>query len=58
MSWLTVSIIAIVIAGAAAAVIRLPGVILYDWLATRKRNALAAQQALPAKHQEPATLAG
>lgn len=57
MSWLTVSI-AILVAGATGALLRFPGVILYDWFATRKRNAMAAQQALPAKHQEPATLAG
>ncbi|WP_447577527.1 hypothetical protein [Achromobacter kerstersii] len=67
MSWLTLSSVIIVSAAAGAVLLRHPGVLLYDWIATRKagtrtRAALAAPKARPqaasAKHAEPAALAG
>ncbi|MGE6917914.1 hypothetical protein [Achromobacter kerstersii] len=67
MSWLTLSSVMIVAAAAGAALLRHPGVMLYDWIATRKagartRAALAAPKARPqaasAERAEPAALAG
>ncbi|CAB3703511.1 MULTISPECIES: hypothetical protein [Achromobacter] len=67
MSWLTLSSALIIAAAAGAVLLRHPGVLLYDWIATRKagtrtRAALVAPKARPqaasAKHAPPAALAG
>lgn len=71
MFWLTLSMILIIAAAVGAVLLRHPGVILYDWIATRqatararsaKRPAVPAVQAHPqahaAEHAEPAALAG
>lgn len=68
MSWLTLSIILIVAIAVAigAVLLRHPGVVLYDWIVTRRaaaraRPAMPAPQAQPhphpAEHAEPAALA-
>jgi UPF0716 family protein affecting phage T7 exclusion len=67
MSWLTLSIVLIVAAAVGAVLLRHPGVMLYDWIATRKAHArtraalaspTARPQAVSAEHTEPAALAG
>ncbi len=65
MFWLALSIALIVAVAIGATLLRHPGVLLYDWIATRQaapraRPATPAPQAqsLPAKHAEPAALAG
>ena len=52
MSWLTLSIVMIIAAAVGAVLLRHPGVLLYDWIATRKANtrtraALTAPKARP-----------
>ncbi|WP_342067429.1 hypothetical protein [Achromobacter kerstersii] len=69
MSWLTLSIVIIVAVAAGAVLLRHPGVLLFDWIATRKAVRVRAararaiapamkahQQAAPVEH--PAALAG
>lgn len=69
MSWLTLSSALIIAAAAGAVLLRHPGVLLYDWIATRKAVRVRAararaiapamkahQQAAPVEH--PAALAG
>lgn len=65
MSWLTLVIAVVVAVGIAAVLLRLPGVVFYDWFATHRtaRNARKyAARALPrvptpvAKRVDPARL--
>jgi hypothetical protein len=65
MFWLALSIALIIAVAIGATLLRHPGVVLYDWIATRQaaaraRPAMPAPQAQPrpAKHAEPAALAG
>ncbi|WP_183015035.1 hypothetical protein [Achromobacter sp. UMC46] len=72
MSWLTLSIALIVVAAVGAVLLRHPGVVLYDWIVTRRAAARArpavslARPVLagapgpqrPAERAEPAALAG
>jgi len=69
MSWLTLSSVLIIAAAAGAVLLRHPGVLLYDWIASRnaaRAEAVRVQAAAPAMkvHQQaapvehPAALAG
>jgi hypothetical protein len=65
MLWLALSIALIVAVAIGATLLRHPGVVLYDWIATRQAAARARPatrapqtQPRPAKHAEPAALAG
>lgn len=65
MFWLALSIALIIAVAIGATLLRHPGVVLYDWIATRQAAARARPvmpalqaQPRPAKHAEPAALAG
>lgn len=67
MAWLTLIIVMMVAVALGAVLLRHPGVMLYDWIASRKVRARAQAvipalkahpQAASAEHAEPAALAG
>ncbi|MFD4838946.1 hypothetical protein ACFWP0_15675 [Achromobacter sp. NPDC058515] len=59
MSWLLLGLIALATAGLGAALLRQPGIVLYDWFATRARKpAPAANTPLKNERRRPATQAG
>lgn len=74
MFWLTLCVVLLVAAAVSAVLVRRPGVMLYDWFATRRAAARAprvaaavpSQKAAPAhksrgtsvEHAEPAAIAG
>lgn len=59
MSWLFPTLIALAIAGLVAALLRQPGVMLYDWFARpAEKPAPAVKTPLKNNGGEPATLAG
>ncbi|MNX75273.1 hypothetical protein D3C86_1067390 [compost metagenome] len=58
-SWLLVILIALAVGGLGAALLRQPGVVLYDWLARPAEKPVSVAKA-PLKNEghEPATQAG
>lgn len=74
MFWLTLCVVLLVAAAVSAVLVRRPGVMLYDWFATRRAAARASRVAAavpsqkaasahkargtPVEHAEPAAIAG
>lgn len=61
MHWIAIGLLAIGIGALGAALLRNPGVILYDWLVTarsRKLSAARGHAAAPADRRDPASLPG
>ncbi|MDQ6214620.1 hypothetical protein [Achromobacter insolitus] len=61
MHWIAVGLAAIGICALGAALLRHPGVILYDWFVTvrsRKRSASRGRAAARAERRDPASLPG
>ncbi|MNW16408.1 hypothetical protein D3C71_2152480 [compost metagenome] len=59
-SWLVLIVIALAVGGLGAALLRQPGVVLYDWLArpAEKKAVSAAKAPLKNEGHAPATQAG
>lgn len=62
MAWTIIAAVGLVVGAALAVLLRHPGVVLYDWIATRANKAL--RQARPARlresaeHRKPVSQAG